>query len=374
MKRPIFSLFSALVLAAGLLFTTAAAAGPQLVTAQTASTSQEVTMTGVSSNCQSLQVTLLLSEDGTTYTYEPDAGLNRNGIYTTSKQSGSQVTLYITAKNGVLAAEGTLPLGTLIAADDTTFTITGFSGLLMTDSSSGGISAPESGGVAGGSTGGSGGGNSSGSNGGNNSGSTDNGTDNGSEDGSNGSGTQPLPFADVADGTWYTDAVRYVYQHGLMTGTSEDRFSPDVTTNRAMLVTILYRLEGSPAVSGGVSFPDVAAGQWYADAVAWASANGIVNGYDNGSFGPDDTITRDQMATIFYRYASYKSYDMSASAALGGYSDAAKVSPYAADAMGWAIGAGLITGTSDTTLSPAGSATRAQAAVILARFCQNLAD
>ena len=363
MKRPILSLISALVLAAGLLFTTAAAASPQLVTSHTEAVSQEVSLTGISPDCQSLQVTLLLSKGSTTYTYEPDAGLNRNGIYTTSKQNGSQVTLYITAKNGVLAADGTLTLGALTAADDTAFTITGFSGLLMADSASGGISAPESGGVAG-----SGGGSSSGSSSGNNSGGS------GSGDGSDGSETQTLPFTDVAEGTWYADAVNYVYQQGLMTGTSEDRFSPDVTTNRAMLVTILYRLEGSPAVSGGVSFPDVAAGQWYADAVAWASANGIVNGYDNGSFGPDDTITREQMATIFYRYASYKGYDMSASASLNGYSDAAKVSHYAADAMGWAIGAGLITGTSDTTLPPAGSATRAQAAVILTRFCQNLAN
>lgn len=110
----------------------------------------------------------------------------------------------------------------------------------------------------------------------------------------------------MAEGSWYADAVSYVYQHGLMTGTSENHFSPDVTTSRAMIVTMLYRLEGSPAVSGAAAFPDVAAGQWYADAVAWASANGIVTGYDNGNFGPEDTITREQLAVIFYRYAAYK--------------------------------------------------------------------
>lgn len=372
MKRPILSLISALVLAAGLLFTTAAAAGAQLVTSQTEATSQEVSLTGISHDCQSMQVTLLLSKSGTTYTYEPDAGLNRNGIYTSSKQNGSHVTLYITAKNGVPAADGTLALGTLTAADDTAFTITGFSGLLMADSASGGISAPESGGVAGGNIGGSsgsGGGNSSGSSSGNNSGSTGSGFENGS----NGSEPQPLPFSDVAEGSWYADAVGYVYQQGLMTGTSENRFSPDVTTSRAMIVTMLYRLEGSPAVSGSASFPDVAAGQWYADAVAWASANGIVTGYGNGNFGPEDTITREQLAVIFHRYAAYKGYDKTPAASLDSYADAVKVSPYAAQAMGWAIGTGLITGTSDTTLSPGGFATRAQAAVILTRFCQNLA-
>lgn len=372
MKRPILSLISALVLATGLLFTTAAAAGPQLVTSQTEATSQEVSMTGISPDCQSMQVTLLFSKDSATYTYEPDAGLNRNGIYTTSKQNGSQVTLYLTAKNGVLASDGTLALGALTAADGTAFTITGFSGLLMTDSASGGISAPDSGGVAGGNTGGipGGGGSSSGGSTGGNSGSTGSGT----EGGSDGSEPQPLPFSDVAEGIWYADAVSYVYQHGLMTGTSENRFSPDVTTSRAMIVTMLYRLEGSPAVSGAAAFPDVAPGQWYADAVAWASANGIVTGYDNGNFGPEDTITREQLAVIFYRYAAYKGYDKTPAASLDGYTDAAKVSPYATQAMGWAISTGLITGTSDTTLSPGGFATRAQAAVILTRFCQNLAD
>ncbi|WP_130868400.1 S-layer homology domain-containing protein [Intestinimonas massiliensis (ex Afouda et al. 2020)] len=365
MKRPILSLISALVLAAGLLFTTAAAAGPRLVTSQTAAPSQDVTLTGVSSDCQSLQITLNLSASGSAYTYEPDAGLNRNGIHTVSKQAGSQVTLYITAKSGVLAADGTLLLGTLTAADGTTFTVTGFSDLMMADSSSaelpgGGSGSADSGTSSGGSSG-----NSSGSQTG---GSSDGSTNSGAED----PAPQPLPFADVADGTWYADAVRYVYQQGLMTGTSEDRFSPDVTTNRAMLVTILYRLEGSPTVTGTASFPDVAAGQWYTDAVIWASANGIVTGYDNGSFGPEDTITREQMATIFYRYNRYKGYDRTAQAALSGYADAGQVSSYAAEAMGWAIGTGLITGTSDTTLSPAGFATRAQAAVILTRFCQTM--
>ena len=183
-----------------------------------------------------------------------------------------------------------------------------------------------------------------------------------------------MPFTDVPAGSWYYDAVQYVYEEGLMGGTGNDRFSPDLTTSRGMIVTILYRLEGSPAVSGGATFADVSSGQWYSDGVAWASASGIVTGYSNGSFGPNDTITREQMAAILYRYAKYKGYDVSARAQLSSYSDASQVASYATDSMSWAVGSGLITGTSGTTLSPAGSATRAQAAVILARFFQNLAD
>lgn len=183
-----------------------------------------------------------------------------------------------------------------------------------------------------------------------------------------------LPFTDVPAGSWYHDAVQYVYEQGLMGGTGSGRFSPDLTTSRAMIVTILYRLEGSPAVSGGATFADVSSGQWYSDGVAWASANGIVTGYANGSFGPNDTITREQMAAILYRYARYKGYDVSARAQLSRYSDAGQVAAYAAESMSWAVGSGLITGTSGTTLSPAGSATRAQAAVILARFCQSAAN
>ena len=361
MKRTILSLFSALVLAVGLLCTTAAAAGPRLVTAQTAAPSQSVTLTGLSADCQSLQVTLSLSGSGSTYTYEPDAGLNRNGIYATSKQSGSQVTLYITARNGVLAADGSLPLGTLTAADGASFTVTGFSGLQMADSSSANIPVEETG-------------NAGNSSGGSSGGSTNAGNNNTTGGNPPSPELQPLPFTDVADGAWYAGAVRYVYQLGLITGTSDTSFSPDMTTSRAMLVTILYRLEGSPAVSGPTAFPDVSSGQWYADAVAWASANGVVTGYDNGSFGPNDTITREQMAAIFFRYAAYKGHDTASRDTLNGYSDAGQVSPYAAEAMGWAVGSGLITGTSDTTLSPSGSATRAQAAVILTRFCQTLTN
>ena len=174
----------------------------------------------------------------------------------------------------------------------------------------------------------------------------------------------------MASDAWYAQAVAYVYRQGLMSGTAQDRFSPDLTTNRAMLVTILYRLAGSPAVDGGSAFTDVSGGDWFASGVAWASANGIVTGYGDGRFGPNDPITREQMAAILYRYAGFAGQSTAGRADLSGYTDAGQVSPYAAEAMGWAVDRGLITGVSAGTLAPGGSATRAQVATILMRFCQ----
>ena len=184
-------------------------------------------------------------------------------------------------------------------------------------------------------------------------------------------GTQ-MPFTDVASGEWYYEAVQYVYDNELMNGMSATTFEPNSTTTRGMIVTMLYRLENEPtAASAG--FTDVAAGQWYTDAVNWAAANNIVNGYGDSQFGPTDTITREQMAAILYRYAQYKGYDVTASANLSAYTDAASVSSYAVSAMQWAVGEGLINGVTNTTLVPGGSATRAQVAAILMRFCENVA-
>lgn len=185
--------------------------------------------------------------------------------------------------------------------------------------------------------------------------------------------TPVAAFVDVADSDWYADAVQYVFANGLMAGTSDTTFSPNATTTRAMIVTILYRLEGTPAVTGTTAFTDVAAGQYYADAVVWAAQNGIVSGTSATTFSPDGVITREQMAAILYRYAQHKGYDVTAKADLSMFTDAAQVSTYATDAMAWANASGLISGTSATTLSPAGSATRAQVATILMRFCENIA-
>lgn len=353
----------------------AAAQGLRLVvSSREAAATQTVGFSGLPADCQSLQATFALSNQEASYGFVADQDLaGRTGLYVTAKHSGASVTVYVTAKSGVLSDDGSLTLGTISSADGlSTFTVEQATGLKLIASDNTETTYPsvDTGDSTGGGSGGSGGGSSSGgSGGGSNSGGSDNSGNSGGDKEDAG-----LPFTDVASGSWYYDSVAYVYEQGLMGGTGEGRFSPDLTTSRAMIVTILYRLEGSPAVSGGASFADVTAGQWYSDGVAWASANGIVTGYSNGSFGPDDTITREQMAAILYRYARYKGYDLSAQAALDGYADAAQVSAYAADAMKWAVGSGLITGTSGTTLSPAGSATRAQAAVILARFCQTLAQ
>lgn len=183
-------------------------------------------------------------------------------------------------------------------------------------------------------------------------------------------------FADVAADAWYADAVQYVYENGMMSGTSETTFSPDLTTTRGMIVTILYRLEGSPDLSNenlGYPYADVDANAYYADAVYWARQNGIVSGMSAEQFAPNNAITREQMAAILYRYAQFKGYDVSAKADLSVYTDAAQVSTYATDAMAWANGAQLIAGTSQATLTPAGNATRAQVATILMRFCENIA-
>lgn len=181
-----------------------------------------------------------------------------------------------------------------------------------------------------------------------------------------------LPFGDVKTADWFYNDVKYVYEKGMMAGTAADVFAPNATTTRAMIVTILYRLEGSPAVTGTSSFVDVPAGQWYTDAVNWAAANQIVKGTSATTFAPNDSITREQMAAILYRYAQYKGYDVTKNADLSGYSDNGQVSAYAKDALAWANAAKLINGVTNTTLAPQGNATRAQVSAILHRFCDGV--
>ena len=182
-----------------------------------------------------------------------------------------------------------------------------------------------------------------------------------------------LPFGDVKSADWFYNDVKYVYEKGMMAGTAADVFAPNATTTRAMIVTILYRLEGSPAVTGTSAFVDVPAGQWYTDAVNWAAANQIVKGTSATTFAPNDSITREQMAAILYRYAQYKGYDVTKKADLSGYSDNGQVSAYAKDALAWANAAKLINGVTNTTLAPQGNATRAQVSAILHRFCDGVA-
>jgi hypothetical protein len=180
------------------------------------------------------------------------------------------------------------------------------------------------------------------------------------------------PFSDVKSADWFYDAVKYAVQNGLFNGTLASDFSPNDNMTRAMFVTVLYRLEGEPAVTGTNSFTDVQSGQWYTDAVTWVSTNGIVSGYDGNLFGTNDNITREQMAAMLYRYAQYKGYDVSEMADLKVYTDASDISAWAETAMKWANTEGLITGTTSTALAPVGSATRAQVADTLMRFVENV--
>ena len=179
-----------------------------------------------------------------------------------------------------------------------------------------------------------------------------------------------LPFADVSSSDWFYNDVRYVYEKGIMDGTGADRFSPNAPLTRAMIVTILYRMAGSPSVSGSSDFTDVATGKWFAKAVAWAAANGIVNGYGSGLFGPNDPVTREQLAAILYRYAVYGGMTaVTLEENLGGFADTAQLSAYAIQAMNWAVGQGLING-SGSNLVPKAQATRAQVAAIIHRYLE----
>lgn len=177
-------------------------------------------------------------------------------------------------------------------------------------------------------------------------------------------------FTDVPEDAWYTEAVSYVVEQGLMNGTGGGRFHPMGTADRAMLVTILYRLAGEPEGSDPAGFPDVADGAWYADAVNWAAAQGIAAGYADGRFAPADALTREQIAALLYRYAAGQEAEVSASADLSGYADGEQTSGYAVEAMRWAVGAGLLTGKDGNRLDPRGTATRAELAAILMRFCE----
>ncbi len=179
---------------------------------------------------------------------------------------------------------------------------------------------------------------------------------------------EPLPFGDVDDGDWFADAVRFVYANGMMNGVSETDFAPHAATSRSMIVTILYRMEGEPVVDYAMDFTDVASDAYYTEAVRWAASKGIVGGYGNGLFGANDDVTREQLAAILYRYAAYQGYDVSQRADLSGFGDASSISGYAQEALSWAHAQGLVLGFEDGSLRPQGTASRAQIAAVLMRF------
>lgn len=434
MLRKLSAILMTLCLTVGAMTPLAhAAGGLRLVTSSQEAASQEVGFSGVSSNCQSFQATFNLSNSTAIYDFMANDVLDAlPGIYTTYKQEGSAVTVYVTTKSGVLTGDGSLTLGTISANDGTNFTVEKASGVKVvgSDNSETIYTQVDQGGSSGGSS--SGGSSSGGSSSGGsttttriitiqssfggkvtasasqaaqgkvitltalpNSGyvlksltvTTASGTSVPVANQSSGKYTFTMPaaavtvkavfaaqdtdpdfpFADVAKGSWYYEGVRYAYENGLMSGTGEGTFSPDLPTGRGMLVTILYRLAGSPA-AGSASFTDVAKGQWYADGVAWASANGVVSGYPDGSFRPNDTITREQMAAILYQYARIQGKLDDSRADLSIFSDLDSLSAYAKEPMSWAVAQGLFSGVSADTLAPGGSTTRAQAAVILTAF------
>lgn len=434
MLRKLSAILMTLCLTVGAMTPLAhAAGGLRLVTSSQEAASQEVGFSGVSSNCQSFQATFNLSNSTAIYDFMANDVLDAlPGIYTTYKQEGSAVTVYVTTKSGVLTSDGSLTLGTISANDGTNFTVEKASGVKVvgSDNSETTYTQVDQGGSSGGSS--SGGSSSGGSSSGGSTTTTRTITIQSSFGGkvtasasqaaqgkvitltalpnsgyvlksltvTTASGTSvpvanqssgkytftmpaaavtvkavfaaqetdpDIPFADVAKGSWYYEGVRYAYENGLMSGTGEGTFSPDLPTGRGMLVTILYRLAGSPA-AGSASFTDVAKGQWYADGVAWASANGVVSGYPDGSFRPNDTITREQMAAILYQYARIQGKLDDSRADLSIFSDLDSLSAYAKEPMSWAVAQGLFSGVSADTLAPGGSTTRAQAAVILTAF------
>ena len=186
-----------------------------------------------------------------------------------------------------------------------------------------------------------------------------------------------ITYGDVLETAWYAESIRYTSEHRLMNGVGNNQFDPDGFVTRAMFATILYRLDGSSEETGTVPFKDVSEGSYYESAVAWAAKNGIVGGYSSTQFGPDDNITREQLAAILYRYATKKGYNTTQKSTLEQYADANKISTFAVDGMRWAHAAGIVNGISNSALGPQSSATRSQVATMTMRFdClrNNIAD
>lgn len=307
MLRKLSAILMTLCLTVGAMTPLAhAAGGLRLVTSSQEAASQEVGFSGVSSNCQSFQATFNLSNSTAIYDFMANDVLDAlPGIYTTYKQEGSAVTVYVTTKSGVLTGDGSLTLGTISANDGTNFTVEKASGVKVvgSDNSETTYTQVDQGGSSGGSSSG---------------------------------------------------------------GSSSGGSSSGGSTTTTRTITIQSSFGGK--VTASASFTDVAKGQWYADGVAWASANGVVSGYPDGSFRPNDTITRGQMAAILYQYARIQGKLDDSRADLSIFSDLDSLSAYAKEPMSWAVAQGLFSGVSADTLAPGGSTTRAQAAVILTAF------
>ena len=184
--------------------------------------------------------------------------------------------------------------------------------------------------------------------------------------------SETVTFSDVKESDGFYKGVSYVVENGMMNGVGENQFAPNAPLTREMLAVVLYNMEKQPESTGVNPFADVKADMWYTDAIVWANANGIVAGYDDSTFGLGDSITREQLAAILYRYAQMKGYDVTEKADLTGYADSAAISGYAVEAMQWANANGIVNGMTATTLAPQGTATRAQVATMLMSFCENV--
>jgi len=184
---------------------------------------------------------------------------------------------------------------------------------------------------------------------------------------------ETITFSDVKESDWFYKGVSYVVENGMMNGVGDNQFAPNAPLTREMLAVVLYNMKKQPESTGVNPFADVKADMWYTDAIVWANANGIVAGYDDSTFGLGDSITREQLATILYRYAQLKGYDVTEKTDLTGYADSTAISGYAVEAMQWANANGIVNGMTETTLAPQGTATRAQVATMLMNFCENVA-
>lgn len=375
MLRKLSAILMTLCLTVGAMTPLAhAAGGLRLVTSSQEAASQEVGFYGVSSNCQSFQATFNLSNSTAIYDFMANDVLDAlPGIYTTYKQEGSAVTVYVTTKSGVLTGDGSLTLGTISANDGTNFTVEKASGVKVvgSDNSETIYTQVDQGGSSGGS---SSGGSSSG----------------GSSSGGSTTTTRTITIQSSFGGK-VTASASQAAQGKVITLTALPNSgyvlkSLTVTTASGTSVPVANQSSGKytftmPAAAVTVKavfaaqetdpdfpFADVAKGQWYADGVAWASANGVVSGYPDGSFRPNDTITREQMAAILYQYARIQGKLDDSRADLSIFSDLDSLSAYAKEPMSWAVAQGLFSGVSADTLAPGGSTTRAQAAVILTAF------
>ena len=314
-------------------------------------TQQSVSLNNISNDVKNLQVTINLSKEQDYDFLENSILSNKVGVEFFYKTGNSSVTIYITSNTDVLTTSGNLILGTISA--DNSFNIASATNMKVTDGTNTSDSwesidtqTPSNG-------------NNTGSN--NNNSNTD-----------NNKPETTLPFTDVSEKDWYYEAVKYVYDNALMSGVSDKTFAPNANTTRGMIVTVLYRLENEPDVNIDNSFNDVKPSDYYANAIYWAKKNNIVTGYNSTTFAPNDNITREQMATILYRYAAYKGYSIDKTSDLSGFTDVSNINDYALKPIKWAVSSNLISGMGDSTISPQGNASRAQIATILMRFIENL--